>query len=258
MVVNYVTHKDNLGSLGNAPGKWVFVPDPEEIPVTFQIGIVGSDGVLLASDRRYTRPGPVRTTFDADKIKISGNVAYCCSGDDLTQIAADDACLIWASKKTRSKESLVTSIVDSLGKLEKWNIPGSILLANDAGSHVELFRVDIYSRATCPIVCQIDNRDYQGDGFNAAAFFVERYLPANNFKQRPLEQMKLIAAHAMLMASTLNPTGVHGLDIYLCRSRRPFEKLAQSEIEGLVAASQEIDSQIGRGLGIPLKPRQAV
>jgi hypothetical protein len=70
--------------------------------------------------------------------------------------------------------------------------------------------------------------------------------------------MKLIAAHAMLMASTLNPTGVHGLDIYLCRSRRPFEKLAQSEIEGLVAASQEIDSQIGRGLGIPLKPRQAV
>jgi hypothetical protein len=41
-----------LGPLWLVPDQRGY-PSPEDIPVTFQIGIVGTDGVLLASDMRY-------------------------------------------------------------------------------------------------------------------------------------------------------------------------------------------------------------
>src|SRR5205809_8004096 len=65
-------------------GHWVYISDPEEIPVTFQIGIVGSDGILLASDRATTRINGYRgSPFMATKITTVGDfLAYCCAGDD--------------------------------------------------------------------------------------------------------------------------------------------------------------------------------
>src|SRR5213080_1086686 len=52
--------------------------------LTFLVGIIGSDGVLLASDRKHTRQSDVRTGFKAPKVFISGDkqLAYCCSGDE--------------------------------------------------------------------------------------------------------------------------------------------------------------------------------
>ena len=32
-------------------GRWIFVPAIEETPVTFQVGIVANNGVILASER---------------------------------------------------------------------------------------------------------------------------------------------------------------------------------------------------------------
>jgi len=88
---------------------------------------------------------------------------------------------------------------------------------------VEMFRIVMYGKDLCPIVNQVDNRDCQGDGINPAAFFIERYLPSERYVKMPLEKLKLVATHTMLMASELNPKGIHGMDIVLCRPGRSFQ-----------------------------------
>jgi 20S proteasome alpha/beta subunit len=56
--------------------------------MTFQVGMKGNNGVLLASDRLYTHKGGLVggvDDFEGDKIFISQDeqVAYCATGGDL-------------------------------------------------------------------------------------------------------------------------------------------------------------------------------
>src|SRR5258708_3142237 len=68
-----------------------YCPPSEDVPMTFQVGLVGSDGVLLASDKRVrdVRGGLV-ATFDTDKIVVLDDLhlAYCFAGDLLARHAA--------------------------------------------------------------------------------------------------------------------------------------------------------------------------
>src|SRR5437667_12459885 len=73
-------------------GWWMYHPAPEEIPVTFQIGLVADDGVILASDKRArSRAGVAEGRLGVD---ISSTVeklwivdrafAYCVAGNENT------------------------------------------------------------------------------------------------------------------------------------------------------------------------------
>jgi len=220
--------------------------------MTFQIGMVGEDGVLLASDRAHVRIGHLpRTTFSAEKITIcpSGNMAYCCAGDDLMQTVADEICTPRKLDSLSAKEFFRQNISLAMERVAKaWKCPGSILSASTHGDSVELIGIDIQAINNCPDVRKIEDRDFQGDSINAAVFFIERYLPVKQYVKLPLEDLKLIAAHAVLMASELNPIGISGLDIVLCRPGKAFEKLGPSEIEELKAKSKTLDSQIAAAL----------
>lgn len=62
----------------------------EEIPMTLQVALVGSDGVLLASDTKYGMTNKYRHTFVATKIRIDRErgIALAYAGNDLGIIAA--------------------------------------------------------------------------------------------------------------------------------------------------------------------------
>src|SRR5579863_4399601 len=69
-------------------GQWVYHPGPEEIPVTFQIGALGDEGIILGSDRRAADESHgTRTTFDTPKIVVIDDLrlAYCYAGDLLAK-----------------------------------------------------------------------------------------------------------------------------------------------------------------------------
>jgi hypothetical protein len=61
--------------------------------VTFQIGALGDEGIVLGSDKRATdeHGGWVRTTYDTPKIKMFDDLrlAYCWAGDALARYAAE-------------------------------------------------------------------------------------------------------------------------------------------------------------------------
>ena len=106
--------------------------------MTFQIGMVGEDGVLLASDRAYTRLGSgTRTALSSQKLIITPaeNIAYCCAGDDFTQMVADDICRLPKPPSVRAtREFLLLSLPGPyMRATETWKTGGSILLAYGIG-----------------------------------------------------------------------------------------------------------------------------
>jgi hypothetical protein len=68
---------------GEPYGSRTLEPQAEDI-VTFLVGLVGSDGVLTASDKKHTRGqlNEPRNTFSAPKVFLSDDtrLAYCSSG----------------------------------------------------------------------------------------------------------------------------------------------------------------------------------
>jgi len=53
----------------------------EEFPMTMQVGMVGTDGVILASDTKWTDTRELRHTFGSSKIKLTADrrVAITCA-----------------------------------------------------------------------------------------------------------------------------------------------------------------------------------
>lgn len=79
-----------MSSEGNLD-RWFYIHPPDEPPVTFQIGLVGKDGVLLASDTLHTQVAPTRSTFNSPKIShdTRTQITHCWSGDELGQLFSD-------------------------------------------------------------------------------------------------------------------------------------------------------------------------
>jgi len=242
-----------------ARGRWVYIPHPEEVPVTFQIGMVGNDGVLLASDRLYTQigPGASRRTWHSDKIFIRDdkNIAYCSAGDDVAaraaqlyyesiKISVDQLDLpAWQALHLSSGNALRED--EGTAQIENRSC-GSLLVADLRSQAIELW----YSEVKRPPVSAYKITEHYvcvGDSQNSAGFFLERYFPKDH--KLPLTKLTTLAAHAVLMAGATNPTGVAGLEIVLC-SHKKFTRLSQDEISSLMKRSHKLDSKLAALLGL--------
>lgn len=240
-------------------GRWVYIPDPEEIPVTFQIGMVGSDGVLLASDRLASQsatdgPGPYRDTFRTDKIRIteSKRIAYCCAGDKLSieagrKIAGSIAELqgdyaIQQGIYSYGSEAISEERQRMAGKQPWERLRGGSLLLVTSVPSLGLWRVDIALDRNIPCALKVEDKIWVGDNTTPAAFFPERY-----YQKRPIEELVFLAAHTVLTAGSMNPAGVGGLDIALCRPSG-FEMLPAERVAALERQSEKLRLQISDSL----------
>jgi hypothetical protein len=216
----------------------------EEVPMTFQLGIVGRGGeVLLASDLLHTDNAEYnRTTYLAPKIETSGNVACCSAGAKHAQIASDQIIRgLGSAEPTNLKVWIQEKVTPSAGPHG-----GSVLVAYRREYTVELWTVRVGDGI--PLADQVLSRTVQGDKSNSAGFVLERYLPAEKVLL-PLSRLLVIAAHTVLMAGKINSSGVAGLEIVLCRPSG-FERLGAVEVAQLTAQSAKLDAGISAVLGL--------
>ena len=100
----------------NVAGQWVFIPAREEILVTFQIGIVANNGVILASDKAATHlAGKVDSTNITDKIKCSQSpmMCYCWAGDDTLMSSVVRRFLAKVDSKSNLGEQIIKSLEEA-------------------------------------------------------------------------------------------------------------------------------------------------
>ena len=229
--------------------EWHELPN-EELPMTYQIGVVASDGVLLASDRLYSRFGQgAASTHSADKIVVHQplGLAYCCSGDDLSVAVAQDICAgyPWPANVRDHLTIAAQNVAINWKHKQMPGRGGSVLFARKTNDAVELWRVQVSTPAFAE---RIDDRVPQGDPSNNASFFIEHYLPIRNgYRKLPLENLKFVAAHIILMAAH---SGVSGLEILLCRPDAGFYRLNEEEIDELKQKSAALDRTIQSSLGL--------
>ena len=222
--------------------------------MTFQIGMVGSDGVLLASDLKRVHEGLIGaiTRFSSEQPKIHifhSGLAYCCAGDEFAEVAARKFCEQADNLKDHPQihSRLIESGEYAIRERASSRDHGmrqfaSILFAiRSAIGRFELWCLDLnWDDARGAMAEPVCGKRINGDQANAAGFFVERYFR----RGRPVQELTPLAAHTILVAHVLNTAGIDGLEIIRCTAEG-CKKVSQDEIETLTERSRKLDAHIG-------------
>ncbi len=236
----------------------------EEVDLTFQIGMVGSDGVLLATDLKRThvdaRRGVYRSSSQQPKLHIEKDVAYCCSGDELTEVAARMFCETTDGLVDDSgmHDRLIAAAQGAMSQEKMSRQHGSLPLSGGSALFVhrrESGKVQLWCLEMSPYVdasprcCAASVHDHviNGDRGNPAGFFIEHYFPKR--RRMPIQDLIPLVAHTVLIAGVLNPAGIGGLEMLRCTSAG-FKKVSERDIAALTKRSEELDAAISASLRI--------
>jgi len=228
----------------------------EEGPVTFQIGMIASDGILLASDRLAIKEVGLnipKEPFETEKIFVHADkhLAYCCAGDELAsgvgRIIADTVRVTDQDVRPMLlqcvKQGMETSPTCWFG--------GSVLLVC-GDPPFRLWRVQLNrNNQTGPEVRRVPGAYVTaGQECSYARFFLEQYLPKHRQAKLKAAELVPLAAHTVLTAGDLDPANVRGLEIVTC-TNTGFERLPDSRIDELISFSTRLTVQIREELGLP-------
>ena len=231
--------------------------------MTFQIGLVGKDGVLLASDTLHTQVAPTRSTFNSPKIShdTRTQITHCWSGDELGQLFSDVMRNRLPTAEERATEHAFSdylrlradNAIEVANAIRRADQPtslrsSSVMLAVPTpvnGTTMSLWRLDLSSDGRCPCPHNVIDKTCCGDESSPALLFTERYFPQD--ERVPIRDLVSLAAHTVFMASRFN-NWVAGLQIVLCRPPGNIENISGDEIARLLARSSSLDQEIGKQL----------
>jgi hypothetical protein len=239
-----------------------FNPNEEELPMTFQVAMIGSDGWVLASDGQATTQGGIRGTYQTDKIRYQQGVASAPFGEDCADLARNRILAELLTAPTtflnddfrRKMEVLAEQVWEAEyqsqsdgrsedRKLSPLRTRGIIFTTALDGPiwHLAIGKQSALLTSTTKYI--------GGDSLNPARYFIEEY-----YDQRlSIRDLSLLAAHAVTKAARWNHM-VSGLQLLIWRK-------GESDPEWLNAADHEnrsklLDKELSKivqkAMGVPL------
>jgi hypothetical protein len=204
--------------------------------MTMQVGMIGSNGIILASDTHWQQSMVRREmgtwhTSGGYKIKISGNkkIATSCAMDmcEADRIASEflsglDGIDIY------SRETRIADIARTIPN----NLAVECFVAF-ADPEPSLFLVQHPKDSTHPIIRIVLEKAFAGDTLNPAVYWAERY-----YEGLPVDKLKPLAAHVVAEAGRLNPALISGLDIVITNAGK-FVRLPKKETDKLIKQSRK-------------------
>lgn len=194
-----------------------------------QIGIVASDGIVLASD--------IWTHSDVTpKMRAESLAAPVWKGEPVSKIAvSNDGCLAVARAHDLQQAKLMSAAVLSNLSVENRQNPeqrlkeiaieslssqfyrGSTCLVASISAPLRIFRVRcFYDPDVCKNVCECDqSNEYllSGDSYSPATFWATRYLPSNSTKQLTVDEATSLAIQIIVDAGIINSGSIRGVEI---------------------------------------------
>jgi hypothetical protein len=226
--------------------------------MTILVGMVGSDGIVLAADRRMVQPAQHENEFDDYEgiLKIVNlkkhKVAYAGVGDYITRAVADDfkAKLDKNAFDLEDTEPLLIvarSAVEhekkKVGPAFEEGLDRSLLIVFYGKFQPQLWRFRI--SPPNPTMVPIKTMTITGAFGNRARFF-DRY-----FRQSiPINKLTFLASHIVLTAGQMDTAMIDGLDVALF-NKAGFRLLDESQMAPLHERSGQLDALIRRHLGLP-------
>jgi hypothetical protein len=226
---------------------------PEETAVTFNVGLVGTDGVVLASDTKVSFWEQTRTSSTASKLYSNPETGIACavSGDEVTPFIAREVCQTRINDGL-SEDDVFTQLHGVATSAWQLHVPKKRDNSPERNPHSRLLIVlprcnfPLWSIAAGPNTgsgtkCYRD-KAHDGDPSNAAKYFLEFYAQS---KLRPMRELVFLAAHTIRTAAILNPTGVGGLEILTWDFGAAAPRfLSNDEIATLTQRSSQLTSSI--------------
>jgi hypothetical protein len=219
----------------------------EEFSMTIQVGMVGTDGVVIASDTRWMNTpryaNMTRSTFNTTKILIS----------------SDGKIVVSFAKNMETSLHVAQKVISDLTE-EDWEHPifpiekvaAEVLLSagerNDAHCLIAhcsskprlfLFQYGMMNGSWGPVCQRINTTAIAGDNVNPAIFWAERY-----YAPLPIQQLVPLAAHLIVSANKLNSGAISGLEMVFCDSSG-VRLLSDDAVRDLELQSNKWDQSFG-------------
>lgn len=211
----------------------------EEFPMTMQIAMVGSDGIVLASDTCWSNThrgmtSAIRDTSSATKIIQNDVVAIACARDMETSVPIARAIINgmgekqWEENTKHYIESIAEGVLATAG--DRTNIeclivatrPDLRLFHLASGVTVDKVPTSAYCR-------DILDKAVAGDTANSAVFWSERY-----YRRAPIAFLVSLAAQVIIDAGKRHGF-ISGLEIFLCDGsgirRLPDDEITDHELQ---------------------------
>lgn len=222
----------------------------EEEYVTLQVAFVGTDGIVLASDKKMGRP--FENQFESSltskiRLNVERGLVTAWSGDW-------PACMDLADKAMALSDTELLDPHFPLQELAKEVFEGRrrrlgnsllngelILVMSRDVNHIHHVTVkgESYSHRAD------ENKATSGYHTSSGLSFSEMF-----YEKRPMKELLGLAAHVITTAEWLNPIGIEGLEI-ICCTREKILKVPENEISELVAWSNNLTADIKRLLFPP-------
>jgi len=220
---------------------------PEEPPMTMQIAMIGTDGIVVASDRKWGGDtGGSRETHLASKIKMDTQrgIAVACAESEVSLNIAN-AILEKLTEEMRS--ALPEPAIERIAKEVMHGFDHDRILRPQSHCLIVLNKPSrrIFSLKVGPdgeTCTEFFDKRRAGDPGNPAMFFAQAY-----YAPRPIKKLAFLGAHIVLTAAQFNNDGIGGLEILLC-DKRGFRMLSSDEIKELKKRSSTLHKTISRAL----------
>jgi len=219
---------------------------PEELPMTMQVGMVGTDGIVLAGDTRHSispifAQGGARHGYGSSKIRISetGRIAVTCAMDMIGAHRFADAVFAatWSNNDWENREYRLRQIGREITNSLSPDFECLVVFADPTPA---LYRLQFSSRMAGAVSGdRILTFVHAGDSVNSAIFWSMRY-----YRRLPVNRLVGLAAHLVTIAGELNTAMVRGLEIVFC-SESGFLRLTDEENRVWESKAREWDREIG-------------
>lgn len=218
--------------------------------MTMQIAMVGTDGIVLASDtRQVNNEATVRHTSEVSKIKINQEkgVAIACSRSlELASRIADDMLnelseIDWSLLAIRSIP-IAEKILDG-AKEGRRDFQCLIVTTKPALAAFHLC-AGVYPQQKHPTCQRISSCEIAGDTINQAVFWPERYYWRFPSLPHGIQQLVPLAAQTIFSAAEFSRDSIYGLEIVIC-DKNGLRRLSDTSIKKLRVQSQRWDEKIG-------------
>jgi hypothetical protein len=220
--------------------------------MTFQLGMVGKDGVLIASDTQWNDETGLRHSWNETKVKVN----------------RDAAIVIACAGKLVTAGYLANEIINETIQNNNWmvadlgakqRIEDKVLsLASDGSEHCQCqvvfmrpaiklycFQIVKTGKRWGLVIDVILSKKFTGDYKNSAIFWAERYYLRG--LKVPIRTLVPLAAQSIISAHLLNTAGISGLEIVLCDDSGVY-RLPDDELERLENLSIERDRKLRESL----------
>jgi hypothetical protein len=224
--------------------------------MTMQVGMVGSDGIVLASDTLWqngesTQWASTRYGNHSPKIQFDNKkgVAIACARNlELAYQVADELMGRMADSDWEYPENAVKAICTPIydrapERRREFQCTIAVRAATDTEvSGYKLFQLHAGMMGTAlrwqpkyPVAVA-------GDTVNAAVFWAERYYSSWH-PLRPIDELIPLAAHIVLSAGYIARGAIGGLEIIRC-DKQGIRRLSESSISKLITVTNEREQNI--------------